>query len=136
MTLLALHPTSPPGPPPSPRSHFVHVPTPGDHYSPATGSAIITIIHNLAKAHAAHHLPSSIIVAKGTTTGYPPYPTGNLLEANLPLALPSKPKRLADAALARLLLSRPFSAHLYANLPAVLPHQFDGTLFLHNAPAP
>lgn len=136
MTILHDTPLSPATTAPSPRSHFVHVPTPGDHYSPATGSAVITIIHDLARSHGAHNFPTSVIVANGTTAGYPPYPAGQLLQADLPLALPSKPKRIADAALARLLLARPFSARLYANVPSTLPHRFQGTLFIHNSPAP
>lgn len=125
----------PPATAASPRLHFVHLPTPGDHYSPATGSAVITIIHELAKAHAAQNLPTSIIVANGTTDGFPPYSTGTLLETDLPLALPSKPKRILDSVLARLLLSRPFSSSQFANAATALTPAFGGTLFVHNAPA-
>ena len=34
-------------------SEWIHVPTPGDHYSPATGSAIMTIVYEMARHHAA-----------------------------------------------------------------------------------
>jgi glycosyltransferase involved in cell wall biosynthesis len=115
--------------------HFAHVPTPGDHYSPATGSAVMTVIYELSRAHAVLGHPSTIVVSRGTTDGYPPYPIGTVLEADLPTALPSRNKRLLEAACARIALRRPFTAGLYANVPDALGASFDGTLFIHNSPA-
>jgi hypothetical protein len=31
--------------------HFIHIPTPGDHYSPGTGSSVITVIYELTRQH-------------------------------------------------------------------------------------
>jgi glycosyltransferase involved in cell wall biosynthesis len=117
------------------RMHWVHLPTPGDHYSAATGSAVMTVIYELSRAHAVQGYPSTIIVSRGTTEGYPPYPIGTVLEAALPTALPSRNKRLLEAACARIALRRPFTAGLYANVPDALGTSFDGTLFVHNSPA-
>gem|GEM_PF-5885783 len=33
--------------------HFMHIPMPGDHYSPVTGSSVITVIHKLTRQHLA-----------------------------------------------------------------------------------
>jgi glycosyltransferase involved in cell wall biosynthesis len=120
-----------------PRAHFIHVPTPGDHYSPATGSAVITIIAELSRIHAAHHRPSTILVSTGTTAGYPPYPIGATREIALGTALPSRPQKLLDAACGRLLRSRPFASRLYNVLPDALERsRCEATLFIWNNPAP
>ena len=117
------------------RMHFVHLPTPGDHYSPATGSAVMTVIHGLTAPHIARGLPATILVSRGTMAGYPPYAEGETREMDLPTTLPSRPQKALDAALGRLCNTRPCNAGLYKRVPGELGTDFDGTLFVHNAPA-
>jgi glycosyltransferase involved in cell wall biosynthesis len=117
------------------RLHLVHVPTPGDHYSAGTGSAVMTVIHGLSLAHAAAGGQSTILGSRGTVEGYPPYAAGETREIDLPARLPSRPRKLVDAALGRTILTRPFAGSLYAGISDALGRQFDGSLLLHNAPA-
>src|SRR4051794_10115216 len=110
-------------------SLHMHVPTPGDHYSPATGSAVMTIIHELAR----NHLPSGetrIIVGHNTRHDYP---TGTCVEVTYPSPLPPRHK-LADALAGKIGLSRPFVGRLYRPACGAVPDGFDGPLFVHNAP--
>ena len=50
----------------------IHIPTPGDHYSPATGSALMTIIHHVAVCYAAQGGETMLIVNRGTRHDYQP----------------------------------------------------------------
>ncbi len=115
--------------------HFVHVPTPGDHYSPATGSAVMTVIHGMTVPHVAAGHAATILVSRGTKENYPPYPAGETREIDLPIALPGKVRKIFDAAWGRLFAARPNAAGQYQAVAAALGDSFDGTLFLHNAPA-
>jgi glycosyltransferase involved in cell wall biosynthesis len=45
---------------------LVHLLTPGDHYSPRTGSAVSTVVHGLSQATPASQLRPSVLVAAGT----------------------------------------------------------------------
>jgi glycosyltransferase involved in cell wall biosynthesis len=115
--------------------HFVHVPTPGDHYSPATGSAVMTVIHGMTVPHIAAGGFAAVLVSRGTTDGYPPYAAGETREIDLPVALPGAAQKAFDAAMGRICSRRPCHAALYRAVPAALGSQFDGTLLIHNAPA-
>lgn len=53
------------GPAAPPGSH-VHVITPGDHFSPSTGSAVPTVVHSLAGATPAGQPRPRVAVARGT----------------------------------------------------------------------
>lgn len=44
----------------------VHVITPGDHFSPRTGSAVPTVVHGLATGRPADQDPPAVVVARGT----------------------------------------------------------------------
>jgi glycosyltransferase involved in cell wall biosynthesis len=115
--------------------HFVHVPTLGDHYSPATGSAVITVIAELSRVHQRHGGRTTLLVGEGTRQGYPPYPVGELQEIPFSLQRPSRVKKALDAACGILFLARPGAAGQYAGVPGALGGaSFDGTLFIHNAP--
>jgi glycosyltransferase involved in cell wall biosynthesis len=120
----------------SARLHFVHLPTPGDHYSPATGSAIMTIINGLTRIHQSRGHPTQILVSKGTTVGYPPYPEGELCELDIPPALPSKFGKLMDAGFGRIFHRRPIASRQFSAVAPALTRDFQGTLFVYNAPAP
>lgn len=108
----------------------IHVPTPGDHYSPATGSAIMTVVYELARRHAERGLRSQIIVARGTRRDYP---VGDCIEVDLG-PLPSTSRKVAETAVAWLGGSRPFTSAAYRPALQAVDPGFDGTLFLHNSP--
>lgn len=40
----------------------MHVPTPGDHYSPSTGSAIMTIVYELNRRHVKRSEEAVVVV--------------------------------------------------------------------------
>lgn len=115
---------------------WVHIPTPGDHYSPATGSAVITIIAALAEAQAkmGDGCPK-ILVTQGTTVGYPPYPFGEIIESTARSDAQYTLQKLADIALGRITGLRPFTHRLYKKLAAGLGRNFSGVLLIHNQPA-
>jgi glycosyltransferase involved in cell wall biosynthesis len=108
----------------------VHVPTPGDHYSPATGSATMTVIHELARRHAARGGRTQVIVGRGTRHDYP---VGDGVEVGFP-PLPTRSRKGTDVALGRIGLSRPFASGLYRPALAAVDPDFDGVVFLHNSP--
>ena len=109
---------------------ILHVPTPGDHYSAATGSAPMTIIYELSREHARRGGETSVIVGRGTRHDYP---IGDVVEVPFG-TLPDTRRKAVDAALGRLGLPRPFVAATYrAALDAVGPG-FAGPLVVHNSP--
>jgi glycosyltransferase involved in cell wall biosynthesis len=108
----------------------VHVITPGDHYSPRTGSAIPTVVHGLAAAGNARGLTTRVAVACGT---YPDrYDSAEICEYNEVLA--GRHDRRIDAVTGRLGLGRPRTRRRYA---AALVDQADwepSVVLVHNAP--
>lgn len=98
---------------------LVHAITPGDHFSPQTGSAVPTVIDALARsAHLDDHAgPQSVLVAKGT---YPErYDSVAAVEYHQRMA-PSRLQRGADLLAGRLSGARPFQQR---NLHAMLTEQ-------------
>lgn len=82
-----------------PRLGEVHLITPGDHYSPRTGSAVPTVVHGLAAAAARTPV---VLVAAGT---YPDrYPSAAAVEYSM--RAPRRRDRYVDAAAARAGLPR------------------------------
>ncbi|BCW98668.1 MAG: hypothetical protein KatS3mg024_1495 [Armatimonadota bacterium] len=115
--------------------HFVHIPVPGDHYSPVTGSSLITVIYELTRQHQAAGGETTIVVSRGSQEGFPPYPVGRVAEVAFG-TFPNKRRRILDILAGRLGLGRPFMTAAYkAGLDAI-PTDFDGCVFFHNAPAP
>lgn len=116
-------------------TQWVHIPTPGDHYSPATGSAVITVIAGLAKAQFQHGagIPK-VLVTRGATHGYPPYPFGEVIESPARSQYPSALQRMTDVLFGRMAGFRPFTNRLYKKLAEPLPRNFSGVLIIHNQP--
>lgn len=110
---------------------LVHVPTPGDHYSPATGSAPMTIIYELAREHQRRGGTTVVVVAVGTRHDYP---VGRAVEVPF-AALPGRRQRAVDALRGRAGLERRTTAAAYAPCLQAISPAFDGTIFVHNAPA-
>lgn len=109
----------------------IHLPTPGDHYSPATGSALMTIIYELAREHEKRGGDTRVVVGRGTRHDYP---VGTAVEVGFP-PLPSRPQRLVDAGLGRLGLPRRFGVSLYEPARDAIERDFEGPILVHNNPA-
>ncbi len=86
---------------------IIHLITPGDHYSPSTGSAIPTVVHGLSRARAAGAAEPSVLVARGT---YPDrYPSARAIEYEQAPPWPLErvaPRRIVDGGLAALGMPR------------------------------
>ncbi|QAY69013.1 glycosyltransferase family 4 protein [Xylanimonas protaetiae] len=80
----------------------VHVITPGDHFSPSTGSAVPTVVHGLASATPLGAPRTRVAVARGTYEDR--YPSADVLEYDQVRL--RRLDRHTDAAAARLGLSR------------------------------
>ena len=90
-----------------PHTHLI---TPGDHYSPGTGSAVPTVVHGLSAATPAEEPLPAVLVARGT---YPDrYPSAQAIE--YPLIAPRRHDRYADLALGRVGLGRPGARRVLA----------------------
>jgi glycosyltransferase involved in cell wall biosynthesis len=114
---------------------WVHIPTPGDHYSPATGSAVITVIAALAEAQSKSGIGiPKVLVSNGTMNGYPPYPGAQILESSLRCSPTTAFQKLTDIVLGRLVGLRPFTHRLYEQLLASIERDFSGVLIVHNQP--
>ncbi len=107
-----------------------HVITPGDHFSPRTGSAIPTVVHGLATAGLAAGARTHVVVARGT---YPDrYDSATVLEYD---ERPSRRgDRYLDAASSRLGLGRPRARRRYAATVAAQASWEPSVVLAHNAP--
>ncbi|WP_066465300.1 glycosyltransferase family 4 protein [Sanguibacter suarezii] len=113
-----------------PHTHLI---TPGDHYSPGTGSAVPTVVHGLSAATPAEEPLPAVLVARGT---YPDrYPSAQAIE--YPLIAPRRHDRYADLALGRVGLGRPGARRVLAPALTALetPQKWADTVVLaHNLP--
>lgn len=109
----------------------IHVLTPGDHFSPRTGSAIPTVVHGLAGATPPSLPRASVVVAEGT---YPDrYPSADVIEyAPVP---GHRLDRYADAAMSRVGLGRPSARRSFAATVEDQASWAPSVVFAHNAPA-
>lgn len=114
--------------------NVVHGITPGDHFSPRTGSAVPTVVHGLAKAAGTD--PAGAVahqVLLDRSTWQPRYPTAEAIEyAGAPM--PSNIERAADAGLARLGLARRAAARAWRPLAASLRERESSFVLAHNGP--
>ncbi|TGJ97841.1 hypothetical protein DLJ96_08035, partial [Actinotalea fermentans ATCC 43279 = JCM 9966 = DSM 3133] len=111
------------------RGH-VHVLTPGDHYSPRTGSAVPTVVDGLVRGASEGSAPSSVVVARGT---YPDrYDGAHVIE--YPQA-PTRPwARYTDAAASRVGLPRLGARRAFAATVRDQASWSPSYVFAHNAP--
>jgi glycosyltransferase involved in cell wall biosynthesis len=112
-----------------------HVITPGDHFSPRTGSAIPTVVHGLASGAAAtgdigRH-PQLVVLQDDTFQ--PRYPSAEVVEYR-GVAGPGSRARLVDAALARLGVPRRGAAAYFRPAVESLRDREPGLVLAHNAP--
>ena len=110
-----------------------HLITPGDHFSPGTGSAVPTVVHGLSAATPADEPLPAVLVARGT---YPDrYPSAEAIE--YPLRTARRHDRYADLALGRIGLGRPGARRVLT--PALTTLETPGTwpdavVLAHNLP--
>lgn len=114
---------------------IIHALTPGDHFSPRTGSAIPTVAHGLATA--ARHDPSMARIQHrvlvDAATYHPRYDSAAAIEyAAAPS--PAFSARVADALGARLGLPRRGAVRAYAPMVARLADESPCIVLAHNAP--
>lgn len=113
---------------------IAHAITPGDHFSPRTGSAIPTVVHGLATASATDNDPlgaHAVLLAHETYTDR--YPSAAIIEYDA-APYPKPFERALDAALARLHLPRRSSARAFRPLAELLATRPPLTVVAHNAP--
>lgn len=112
------------------RHRLLHVITPGDHFSPRTGSAIPTVVDGLSRATPADEPRPAVLVARGT---YPDrYDSADAVEYDQ--AAGHRRDRYLDAALARAGLPR---IGIRGEFRAVFRDQHDwepSIVLAHNAP--
>lgn len=110
--------------------HVAHVLTPGDHYSPRTGSAVPTVVHGLASAVPAGAARDTVVLARGTYADR--YDSADIAEY-----AQRKPRpwdRYVDAGLSRLGLPRAASRASYAAALSGQAAWDPSYVLLHNAP--
>jgi len=114
---------------------LVHAITPGDHFSPRTGSAIPTVVHGLAGASVTDPTADrwSHTVLLDATTYHPRYPSASVIEYDA-APLPQATQRLTDAVRARVGLSRRAATRSWQPLADVLASIEPSVVIAHNAP--
>ncbi|MEA3212769.1 MAG: spore coat protein [Chthoniobacter sp.] len=108
----------------------LHIPTPGDHYSPATGSAVMTVIHAIACEHAAVGGETRLLVSRGTRHDYE---VGGCQEVE-PTTPPRRWQKAIDIGVARAGGRRFFTEKTYRPFGQAIPPDFEGCVFVHNGP--
>lgn len=110
-----------------------HVITPGDHFSPRTGSALPTVVDGIAQGGASDdRYRQQVLVQHGTWT--PRYTSAEVIEyrGGPP---PSGRERLVDAAAGRVGMTRPFASRTYAPVAQRLAECAPGIVVAHNGAA-
>jgi glycosyltransferase involved in cell wall biosynthesis len=112
-----------------------HLITPGDHFSPRTGSAIPTVVHGLATGAAiaqdTGRYPQFVVLQDDTYR--PRYDSARIVEYS-GVPAPGSRARAIDAALARVGLPRRAAAAYFGPAAASLRDRAPGVVLAHNAP--
>jgi glycosyltransferase involved in cell wall biosynthesis len=115
-----------------PGARIIHVITPGDHFSPLTGSAIPTVVDGLARAaERAGEARQSVLV--DASTWRPRYDSADVVEYT-GVRAPGRRERALDAARGRVGLARAAAARYFAPLAAALRDEPPRIVVAHNAP--
>jgi glycosyltransferase involved in cell wall biosynthesis len=110
----------------------IHVITPGDHFSPRTGSAVPTVVDGLARAAERVGSPRHAVVIDESTYR-PRYDSADIIEYT-GAPWPGRLDRYLDAASGRLGLPRRGAARWFAPLAEALRAQPPAVVLAHNAP--
>lgn len=108
---------------------LVHLPTPGDHFSPLTGSAVMTVIDGMASAAAG--VTSMVLVAQGT---YADRYSSALVREYAPARPPGRLGWLVERSGGSVGLPRRQTQASYRAALQALPAEPVDAVFLHNAP--
>ncbi|WP_353827033.1 glycosyltransferase family 4 protein [Agromyces sp. SYSU T0242] len=111
----------------------IHVVTPGDHFSPRTGSAIPTVIDGLATASAAEGAPYRHVVAIDRSTMRPRYSSASVVEYS-GVPRPNRNERYVD--LVRGVFGRPRAGvrRYYGPAADAVRRHESAIVVAHNAP--
>lgn len=115
-----------------PARRVIHVITPGDHFSPRTGSAIPTVVDGVARA-AERVGDGRHAVVLDESTYRPRYDSADLIEY-VGAAGPSRLERYTDALRGRAGLPRAGVARYFSPAAAALRDQPPSIVLAHNAP--
>lgn len=112
---------------------ILHAITPGDHFSPRTGSAIPTVVDGLAGASGREGTPYRHVVVLDRTTMQPRYDSAGTIEyAGVPS--PTRRERALDSARGRLGFPRTAVARYYAPVAEAIRAREPAFVLAHNAP--
>lgn len=111
---------------------MIHVITPGDHFSPLTGSAIPTVVHGLATAAEQAGEPRAAVVVD-RSTWQPRYDSADVIEYAGARG-PRRRARYVDALRGRLGLTRSAVAAYYRPIADAVRAQPPSIVVAHNAP--
>jgi len=113
------------------------IPTPGDHYSPSTGSANINRIHAFCECREAEGLPSAVVVDQSTYQDT--YSQGQVIRADLTSGKPSgetgRAGKYIDAACGALFGHRPLETAAYVRAARAIDANRPGVVFIYNKPS-
>ncbi|WP_426323449.1 glycosyltransferase family 4 protein [Microbacterium sp. E-13] len=115
-----------------PGRRIIHVITPGDHFSPLTGSAIPTVVHGLAGAAVRDGEPRPAVVVD-RSTWQPRYDSAVAIEYAGARG-PDRRARYADAVRGRLGMPRRAVAAYYRPIAEAVRAQPPSIVLAHNAP--
>jgi glycosyltransferase involved in cell wall biosynthesis len=109
---------------------LIHVPTPGDHYSLATGSATMSVIHELTRRHLAAGGKARIIVGRSTRHDIG---DGECVPVDYPGGR-SRLEKIADVGRGWMGMARRSERELYRPAAEAIEASFDGSILLYNSP--
>lgn len=119
----------------APERPVYHVITPGDHFSPRTGSAIPTVVHGLAEgarqSDDTRRYPQHVVLQKGTFQ--PRYTSASAVEYS-GIHAPDRRRRATDVISARIGLSRRGALAYFRPAVERLGIAQPGIVLAHNAP--
>ncbi len=111
----------------------IHAITPGDHFSPRTGSAIPTVVHGLATAASRDADPVRHAVVLDGSTMQPRYPSAETIEY-VRAAWLTRNDRILDLARGRLGGARTATERFYAPVADAIRGRAPSIVLAHNAP--
>ncbi|PQV65385.1 Glycosyltransferase involved in cell wall bisynthesis [Abditibacterium utsteinense] len=108
---------------------WIQVPRPGNHYSPARGSAIATVIYEFARERFEAGLETRVVLDEKASCDYP---VGQCQAVNFG-PFPRRWKQRCDARLASWGFRRFWMERFYAPVIKAIEPDFDGPVFFHDA---
>jgi glycosyltransferase involved in cell wall biosynthesis len=113
---------------------LIHVITPGDHFSPLTGSAIPSVVHGLSSALRCYGVQSGVVIDK--TTQSERYDSCEIIEVEYDLSGMRPAQRVYDLACGYLTSCRPNIASKYGVVRTALRGEQSPVVLYHNTVYP